>query len=51
LSPWTARRIAARKRLEQVRVSYLLFLMVVTQNHSPMFDDSIIAVDSFYPEL
>ena len=35
LSPWTARRIAARKRLEQVRVRYLLFLMVVTQSHSP----------------
>lgn len=34
VSPWTARRIAARKRLEQVRVSYPLFLMVVTQNHS-----------------
>jgi hypothetical protein len=34
LSRWIARRIAVRNRLEQVCVSYLLFLMVVTQKHS-----------------
>ena len=34
LSRWIARRIAVRNRLKQVCVSYLLFLMVVTQKHS-----------------
>lgn len=34
LSAWIARRIVVRHRLEQVCVSYLLFLMVVTQKHT-----------------
>lgn len=34
LQTWIARRIAVRNRLEQVCVSYLLFLMIVTQKHS-----------------
>ncbi len=34
LKPWIARRISVRIRLEQVCVSYLLFLMVVKQKHS-----------------
>ena len=34
LHTWIARRIAVRTRLEQVGVSYLLFLMVVTRKHS-----------------
>jgi hypothetical protein len=31
---WIARRLSVRTRLEQVCVSYLLFLMVVSQKHS-----------------
>ena len=34
LQIWIARRIAIRQRLERVCTSYLLFLMVVTQQHS-----------------
>ena len=34
LHTWVARRISVRKRLTQVCVSYLLFLMVVTRKHS-----------------
>lgn len=34
LKTWIARRISVRTRLEPVCVSYLLFLMVVTQKHS-----------------
>ena len=34
LQPWVGRRIAVRTRLEQVCLSYLLFLMVVTRKHS-----------------
>jgi len=34
LKTWIARRLSVRTRLEQVCVSYLLFLMVVRQKHS-----------------
>src|SRR5437762_13298688 len=34
LQTWIARRIGVRRRLEQIRTSYLLFLMVVTTKHS-----------------
>jgi hypothetical protein len=34
LKTWIARRISVRTRLEQACVTYLLFLMVVTQKHS-----------------
>ena len=34
LQTWVGRRIAVRTRLEQICVSYLLFLMVVTRKHS-----------------
>ena len=34
LHTWIARRISVRQRLEQVCVSYLLFLMVITRRHS-----------------
>lgn len=34
LKTWIARRLSVRTRLEQVCVSYLLFLMVVSQKHS-----------------
>lgn len=34
LQTWIARRISVRNRLEQVCVSYLLFLMVVARKHS-----------------
>jgi hypothetical protein len=34
LHTWIARHIAVRTRLAQVSVSYLLFLMVVTRQHS-----------------
>ena len=34
LQTWIARRIGVRRRLEKVCTSYLLFLMVVTTNHS-----------------
>jgi hypothetical protein len=34
LQTWIARRLSVRTRLEKVCVSYLLFLMVVTQKHS-----------------
>ena len=34
LQTWIARRIAIRQRLERVCTSYLLFLMVVTKQHS-----------------
>lgn len=34
LKTWIARRLSVRTRLEAVCVSYLLFLMVVTQKHS-----------------
>ncbi len=34
LKTWIARRLSVRTRLEPVCVSYLLFLMVVTQKHS-----------------
>ena len=34
LQTWVGRRISVRTRLEQVCMSYLLFLMVVTRKHS-----------------
>jgi predicted transcriptional regulator len=34
LPMWLARRIAIRQRLERICTSYLLLLMVVTQQHS-----------------
>jgi hypothetical protein len=34
LTTWIARRISVRTRLQQACVSYLLFLMLVTQKHS-----------------